>query len=307
MDKEKIMLELEDLGISKENIKINEYMSKHTSFKIGGPADIFIKVTKIEKIKNIIKIATSNKIPFYVLGNGSNILVKDNGIRGIVIKIELKEININYNNEEALVTVGSGIQLGFLAHKLLKESIEGFEEFAGIPGTIGGAIRMNAGAHGKEMKDIIVETKYLDLNGNIKIINNEEHKFKYRDSLFGKEKYIILETTLRLKKGIKENIEKQMKEYAEYRKEKQPIEFPSAGSTFKRGEDFITAKLIDECGLKGYKIGGAEVSNKHAGFVINTGNATAEDVIKLTEYVKQKVYEKFKKKINLEIEIIGEE
>lgn len=306
MNKEDIILKLEDLGISREKIKIDEDMSKHTSFKIGGPADIFIKATELNDVKNTIKVATTNNIPLYVLGNGSNILVKDKGIRGIILKIELKEFNIEYKNEDVFVKVGSGVQLGFLAHKLLNESIEGFEEFAGIPGTIGGAVRMNAGAHGKEMKDIVLETKYIDLNGNIKTIKNAEHQFEYRNSLFSKEKYIILETTLKLKKGIKENIESKMKEYTTYRKEKQPIEFPSAGSTFKRGEDFITAQLIDECGLKGYKIGGAEVSNKHAGFIINTGNATADDVIKLTEYVKQKVYDKFKKKINLEIEIIGE-
>ena len=306
MNKEDIILKLEDLGISREKIKIDEDMSKHTSFKIGGPADIFIKATELNDVKNTIKVATTNNIPLYVLGNGSNILVKDKGIRGIILKIELKEFNIEYKNEDVFVKVGSGVQLGFLAHKLLNEIIEGFEEFAGIPGTIGGAVRMNAGAHGKEMKDIVLETKYIDLNGNIKTITNAEHQFEYRNSLFSKEKYIILETTLKLKKGIKENIESKMKEYTTYRKEKQPIEFPSAGSTFKRGEDFITAQLIDECGLKGYKIGGAEVSNKHAGFIINTGNATADDVIKLTEYVKQKVYDKFKKKINLEIEIIGE-
>lgn len=306
MNKEDIILKLEDLGISREKIKIDEDMSKHTSFKIGGPADIFIKATELNDVKNTIKVATTNNIPLYVLGNGSNILVKDKGIRGIILKIELKEFNIEYKNEDVFVKVGSGVQLGFLAHKLLNESIEGFEEFAGIPGTIGGAVRMNAGAHGKEMKDIVLETKYIDLNGNIKTITNAEHQFEYRNSLFSKEKYIILETTLKLKKGIKENIESKMKEYTTYRKEKQPIEFPSAGSTFKRGEDFITAQLIDECGLKGYKIGGAEVSNKHAGFIINTGNATADDVIKLTEYVKQKVYDKFKKKIKLEIEIIGE-
>ena len=306
MNKEDIILSLEELGISTEKIKIDEDMSKHTSFKIGGPADIFIKATELDDVKNTIKVVTTNNIPLYVLGNGSNILVKDKGIRGITLKIELKEFNMEHKNEDVFVKVGSGVQLGFLAHKLLNESIEGFEEFAGIPGTIGGAIRMNAGAHGKEMKDIVLETKYIDLNGNIKTITNAEHQFEYRNSLFSKEKYIILETTLKLKKGIKVNIENKMKEYTTYRKEKQPIEFPSAGSTFKRGEDFITAKLIDECGLKGYKIGGAEISNKHAGFVINTGNATADDVIKLTEYVKQKVYEKFKKKINLEIEIIGE-
>ena len=164
---------------------------------------------------------------------------------------------------------------------------------------------MNAGAYGKEMKDIVFSTTYIDLDGNINKINLDEHEFEYRKSIFKDKKYIILESTLKLKKGKKEEIEKKMKEYQILRKEKQPISKPSAGSTFKRGEDYITAKLIDECGLKGKQIGGAKVSEKHAGFIVNEGNATSKDILDLIEYVKNEVYEKTGKKIELEIEIVG--
>lgn len=176
----------------------------------------------------------------------------------------------------------------------------------GIPGTIGGAVFMNAGAHGKEMKNIVVSTTYMDYQGKINTITNKQQKFSYRNSIFSKEKWIILETTIELPYGNKEEIEAKIKEYAEYRKEKQPITSPSAGSTFKRGEDYITAKLIDECGLKGYKIGGAQISNIHAGFIINTGNATSKDVEDLINYTIKKVQEKFNKTIELEIKVIGE-
>ena len=165
---------------------------------------------------------------------------------------------------------------------------------------------MNAGAHGKEMKDIVTEITAIDYSGNIHIFTNEEAKFEYRNSIFSTGEYIILQVKLLLKKGNKEEIKLKMNEYAQYRKEKQPIEYPSAGSTFKRGTDFVTAKLIDEAGLKGYSIGGAKVSEKHAGFIINTGNATAKDIIELIKYVQDKVYEKFGKKIELEIKILGE-
>lgn len=306
MLKEDIIQKLEDSGILRQNIKLNEKMDKHTSFKIGGPADIFIKAVSIDDIKSVLKVVNETKIPLFVIGNGSNILVKDNGIRGIVLKIELKDYEIKKENDSAIVRVQSGMQLGFLAQKLAQKEISGFEELSGIPGTIGGAIKMNAGAHGKEIKDIVLKTKYMDFNGNIFEINNLQHEFKYRNSIFSSNKFIILETTLKLNNGKKEEIQGKIKEYSKYRKEKQPIEYPSAGSTFKRGEDFITAKLIDECDLKGYKIGGAEVSKKHAGFIINKDNATAKDIIDLITYVKEKVYEKFKKKIDLEIEIIGE-
>ena len=290
--------------IPKENIYVNEPMSKHTSFKIGGPAECFIKIKTIEQLKDILKYAQKGKIPLTIIGNGSNLLVSDDGIKGIVLKIEIEKICQDIKNGIILLTVGSGIKLGALAQKCLKEEVAGFEFASGIPGTIGGAIRMNAGAHGSEMKDIVKTVKYMTRNGEIHTITNEQAKFEYRKSLFAEKDYIILEVELQLKTGKAEEIKEKMTEYATYRKEKQPIEYPSAGSTFKRGTDFITAKLIDECGLKGYQIGGAQISEKHAGFIINKNNATAKDVINLMEYTKEQVYKKFGKKIEQEIEII---
>lgn len=288
--------------LEKSNIKVNEPMSKHTSFKVGGNADYFVEAKTIEQVINVKKYAEENNIQLYVIGNGSNILVTDKGIRGIVLKINLQKIEIN----EEVVIVGAGVKVMALAQRLLMEELSGFEELSGIPGTIGGAIRMNAGAYGKEIKDICVETTCLDENNNIKILKNNEQDFSYRHSIFENKKYIILETKLKLVKGKKEEIKEKMKEISTKRKEKQPWEYPSAGSTFKRKEGVITAKLIDECGLKGYSIGGAEVSEKHAGFVVNKGNATTKDILDLIEYIKKKVYEKFNIEIEEEIEIIGE-
>ena len=293
--------------IPKENIYINEPMSKHTSFKIGGPAECFIKIKTIEKLKDILKYAQKGKIPLTIIGNGSNLLVSDDGIKGIVLKIEIEKICQDIKNGIILLTVGSGIKLGALAQKCLKEEVAGFEFASGIPGTIGGAIRMNAGAHGSEMKDIVKTVKYMTRDGEIHTITNEQAKFEYRKSLFAEKDYIILEAELQLKTGKTEEIKEKMTEYATYRKEKQPIEYPSAGSTFKRQEGVITAKLIDECGLKGFQIGGAKVSEKHAGFVINSDNATAKDVIDLIKYIKEKVNEKYGIKIKEEIRIVGEE
>ena len=287
--------------VSKDKIFTNEPMSKYTSFKIGGPAEIFVKINNVEELKLIIKISKQAEVPITVVGNGSNLLVSDDGIRGIVLKIEFDKIEIE---ESGKLKVGSGVKLAFLAQKCLKEKLEGFEFASGIPGTIGGAIRMNAGAHGSEMKDIVKKITCMTRDGKIQVISNEEAKFEYRNSIFSQNDYIILEAEIQLRKGNPEEIGSKMDEYATYRKEKQPIEYPSAGSTFKRGNDFITAKLIDECGLKGYQIGGAQVSEKHAGFIINKGNATAEDVKQLMKYVEEQVYNKFGKKIEPEIEII---
>ena len=287
--------------VSKDKIFTNEPMSKHTSFKIGGPAEIFVKINNVEELKLIIKISKQAEVPITVVGNGSNLLVSDDGIRGIVLKIEFDKIEIE---ESGKLKVGSGVKLAFLAQKCLKEKLEGFEFASGIPGTIGGAIRMNAGAHGSEMKDIVKKITCMTRDGKIQVISNEEAKFEYRNSIFSQNDYIILEAEIQLRKGNPEEIRSKMDEYATYRKEKQPIEYPSAGSTFKRGNDFITAKLIDECGLKGYQIGGAQVSEKHAGFIINKENAPAEDVKQLMKYVEEQVYNKFGKKIEPEIEII---
>lgn len=289
----------------KENIKQEEMMKNHTSFKIGGPAEIFIKITKLEELKNLLKYCKENNEKLTIIGNGSNLLISNKGIRGIVAKIETKEIKITQIDKENYeIKLESGVLLGFFAQKLLKEEIQGFEELSGIPGTIGGAIVMNAGAHGKEIKDIVLDVTAIDYEGNIHTFTKEQCEFSYRHSRFSEGQYIILETRLLLKKGNIVEIKEKMNEYARYRKEKQPIEYPSAGSTFKRGEDFITAKLIDETGLKGYSIGGAKVSEKHAGFIINTGNATSQDVLDLVKYIKEKVYDKFKKNIELEIKYL---
>lgn len=296
-----------NINIPKENIKFNEPMSKHTTFKIGGNADIFVQAKTLNDIEQTLKAAKENNIPIYIIGNGSNLLVKDNGVRGIVLQIKTSKYKITKQNDFAIVDVEAGMLNAKLARILLQEGISGFEFASGIPGTIGGAIRMNAGAYGSEFKDFVEETTYIDLEDNeIKTINNKEHEFKYRYSIFQNKKAVIISTKLRLKYGDKQEIKDKMNANLEARKEKQPLEFPNAGSTFKRGEDFITAQLIDQCGLKGAKIGGAEVAEKHAGFIVNKGNATANDVIELVKKVEDEVYNKFGKRIELEIEVIGE-
>lgn len=287
--------------IDKTKIKENEDMSKYTSFKAGGKARFLIKANQIQDIKDAIKIAKEQNIPFLVIGNGSNILFKDGLYNGIIIKVELNKLEINKDK----ATVSAGVKNAVLAQKLLENELSGFEFAAGIPGTIGGAIRMNAGAYGGEIKDILEEVTYLDYSTlEEKTITNKECDFEYRHSVFCNNKNIILSATFNFNKDEKINIQEKMNLYAKLRKDNQPLEYPSAGSTFKRGEDFITAKLIDECGLKGYTIGGAQVSEKHAGFIINKDKATSKDIIELIDYVKKVVKEKKGKKIELEIEII---
>ena len=316
-------------AISPTRIYMNENMKKYTTFRVGGNADILIKVKDVKELMHCIKVADRYYLPVTIIGNGSNILVKDSGISGLVIKIEFDKIEIDKQQKFAIVTVGAGVKLMKLAQDLLNNGISGFEFASGIPGTIGGAVKMNAGAYGTEMKDIIVSTKCLELKkdnkpvrknniddieitepgsnideNNIVELNNKEQEFRYRNSVFSNKKYIVLETTLKLPYGNKDEIKARMEEFSKLRKEKQP-DLPSAGSTFKRGEDFITAILIDECALKGYTIGGAQVSEKHAGFIVNTGKATAEDIIDLIDYVKKVVYKKTGKKVELEVEILG--
>lgn len=307
MDINKIA-ELLEVNIPKENIYINELMSKHTSFKIGGPADIFVKAKNINQINEVLKICNENNIPLTIIGNGSNVLVRDKGIRGILLKIEMTNYNIEKNGQWAEVKADAGVLNATLAYALMNESLTGFEFAAGIPGTIGGAIYMNAGAYGGEIKDIVEETTFIDLEdeNKIKTMNKLEQDFSYRHSIFEEKNVIIISAKFKFKCGNIEEIKNTMKENLGSRKEKQPIEMPNAGSTFKRGNGFITAQIIDECKLKGAKVGGAIVSKKHAGFIVNTGNATAEDVINLIKKVKNEVLEKTGKKIETEIRIIGE-
>ena len=304
MDNKKVLSELTKI-IPEENIKTNEPMSKHTTFKTGGNADFYVILDKENQVIELVKYSKENNLKLYIIGNGSNLLISDEGVRGIVAKVTFDDVLFEEEKEEIIVTVGAGCKIMALAQLLKKNEITGFEGRAGFPGTIGGANYMNAGAYGREMKDVIIETKaYNKETGKIEVLKNEDQKLEYRSSIFKNKKYVILETTLRLQKGKAEEIEKKLNDYLLQRKEKQPLEYPSAGSTFKRGEGFITAKLIDECGLKGYKIGGAQISEKHAGFIINKDNATTKDILDLIEYTKKKVFEKFGVQIEEEIEII---
>lgn len=293
--------------LSKNDILKNEPMSKHTSFKIGGNAEYFIKIKTIENLKKILNLANERNIPVTIIGNGTNLLVKDGGIKGFVLKLELNDFKIKRTANEIFITVESGMTVATLSSIAQKEEITGLEFLSGIPGTVGGAIRMNAGAYGSEMKDVVVKTRVITYDGKIKTFTLEEHNFSYRNSIFSNNEFIILETTLKLQKGKKEDIKEKINEYLLSRKSTQPLEYPNAGSTFKRKEGIVTAKLIDECGLKGFSVGDAEISRKHAGFIINKGNATADEVLELVTVVKNKVKEKFNVDIELEILVLGDE
>lgn len=272
--------------------------------KFGGPADIFVKINDIEELKFLLLQAKQKSIPVTVIGNGSNLLVKDNGIRGIVVKLNLN--NIIKENETTFI-VEAGVLISKFARVAYEEECTGLEFACGIPACVGGAVFMNAGAYGEQIGDRIIETTYIDEDLNIKTIKNNKHEFSYRKSIFQKNNWIIISTKLKLQKGNKDEIKKKMDEFSLSRKTKQPLNMPSAGSVFKRGKGFVTAELIDKCGLKGYSIGDAEVSNLHAGFIVNKGNATAKDVLELIKYIKKKVKEKFNVDIEEEIKIIGED
>lgn len=293
--------------IDKKDILVNEPMKNHTSFRIGGCADYFINVRSAEKLKHLLQLAKAEEIPFQVIGNGTNLLVREGGIRGIVVKLGLQDYVIERQEQEVFATCGCGMSLGKLALIALENGLTGLEAMAGIPGTVGGAVRMNAGAYGSEMKDVVVCSKVMNQWGKIQEFNLAAHEFAYRKSAFEKNEWILLETTIRLKSGEKSEIEEKMQEYKKSRLQKQPLEFPNAGSIFKRNDGVPVAKLIDECGLKGYAIGDAEVSSKHSGFIINRGNATAKDVTALIEHMKKEVKKKFDVDMKLEIIVIGEE
>ena len=289
--------------IDKDAIYLSEPMSKHTSFKVGGIADIFICATTEEQVKDVLKLVKQENIPLFILGNGSNLIVKDGGIRGIVLKIALEDCKIIQNEIHA----SSGLLLSKLSNIALDNELTGLEFASGIPGTLGGAIKMNAGAYSGEMKDIVASTRYINLEGNVFEILNNDHKFGYRDSIFKNKNYIILSSIIKLQKGEKESIKNRITELTKSRTSKQPLSYPSAGSVFKRPEGDFAARLIEDSGLKGFSIGGAQVSDLHAGFIINKGNATTQDILQLIEYIKNAVYEKSKVKLETEVIVVGED
>lgn len=285
----------------------DEPMSKHTSFKTGGNADFFIKPTNIQEIEGLIELSKKENIPLTIIGNGTNLLVRDKGIRGMVVKANLQNIEVEKDCDKVTITAGAGVPLTKVSKIAKENSGSGLEFAVGIPGTLGGAVYMNAGAYGSEMKGVVSATTFIDYDGNVRKIYNDEHKFQYRDSVFSKIDGIILETKLELPIGDKEEIQNIMDQNSKSRIEKQPLDKPNAGSTFKRGDGFVTAQLIDECGLKGYQIGGAKVSTKHAGFIVNDGGATANDILQLTNHIQEEVFKKFNVDIQLEVKVIGEE
>ena len=290
--------------IDRENVLTNESMKNHTTFKIGGPADIFLMPKTEEQIANVLKIAKENNYPVFILGNGSNLLVGDKGIRGAVLCLYKNLNRLEVSGDE--IYAGAGVLLSAVSAMAANSGLSGFEFASGIPGTIGGAVYMNAGAYGPEMKDVIVSVRCMDGDGNIMELKNEECEFGYRRSCFTNGDMVILGCTIKLQHGNIDEIRATISDLTKRRVTKQPVEKPSAGSTFKRPEGYFAGTLIEEAGLKGKKCGGAEVSEKHAGFIINSGNATAKDVLDLIEFVKKTVFEKNGVMLEPEVKLVGE-
>lgn len=286
-------------------ILFDEPMKNHTSFKIGGPADVLIIPDNEEDIIEAIKFCRENNIKFFIMGNGTNLLVKDTGIRGAVIKVANGFDKIDITGDR--VFCQSGALLKKVADEVLKNSLTGFEFACGIPGTIGGAITMNAGAYGGEMKDIVTKVRALDRNNNIVELSNEDMKFRYRGSSVIDQDLIVLSVEFKLEKGEYSTIEEKMKDLTNRRETKQPLEYPSAGSTFKRPEGYFAGKLIDDAGLRGVRYGDAQVSEKHCGFVINRGEASFEEVITLIKIIQKVVHDKFDVMLETEVKIIGDD
>lgn len=282
----------------------DEMMSRHTTFRIGGPADMFVSVKNAEEIRLLIELAGKTKTPYMVIGNGSNLLVGDKGIRGLVIQIgkDFSAVSVRGN----IITAQAGAMMSKVASEALRAELSGFEALSGIPGTLGGGIYMNAGAYGGEIKNVVKSVTYIDSDGNINTISNGECDFSYRHSVFSSGDKYILSAELELHSGKRDDIKAAMDDYNKRRRDKQPLSFPSAGSTFKRPEGYFAGKLIEDSGLKGYSVGGAMVSDIHAGFVVNKGNATAADVIRLIEDVKSEVKRKFAVELEPEIRVVGE-
>ena len=286
-------------------VRTDEPMSNHTTFRIGGTADYFVMPSSIAELQSIVDLLKKSDIEYYVIGNGSNLLVGDKGFRGVIIQLSDEFSEVSYI-DDVTVKVMSGMKLSRLGNQLADRGLAGFEFATGIPGTIGGAVRMNAGAYGGEIKDIIVSADVLDADGNIITLDKAELELGYRTSCIMKRGYIVVSATFRLEKKDTDKIKEYIRELSVKRRTKQPLEYPSAGSTFKRPEGYYAAKLIEEAGLKGLSAGDAQVSEKHAGFVINKGNATAKDVCVLTDKIMEEVMKKDGVKLELEVIKLGE-
>ena len=290
--------------LDKNDIKINEPMSEHIYFKVGGPVDYLLNPKKKEQVVEIINVCRNENIPYYIIGNGSNLLVKDGGIRGVVIKLcELDNIEVKENT----IISECGALLSKVSEVALDNSLTGFEFACGIPGSIGGAVYMNAGAYDGEISHVIKWAEIIDGEGKLVRMSKDELKLGYRTSYIMENGFVVIRACFELKFGDKELIKNRVDELTRRREERQPLEYPSAGSTFKRPPGYFAGKLIQDAGLKGFSLGGAAVSEKHSGFVINKGDATAKDILDLIAHIQATIKEKFGVELNTEVRIIGEE
>ena len=287
-----------------EQVKKDELMKSHTTFRVGGPAAYFVTPQTADEVAKVIEACTQENVSYYIVGNGSNLLVSDKGYEGVIIQIykQMNQIEV----EGTQIRAQAGALLSLVAKRALDAELTGFEFAAGIPGTLGGACVMNAGAYGGEMKDVLQSVTVLTDKGEVKVLAKEELELGYRTSVIAKKGYIVLEAVIELQKGEKEAIQAVMDELKEKRITKQPLEYPSAGSTFKRPEGYFAGKLIQDAGLRGFQVGGAQVSEKHCGFVINKDQATASDVMNLMNQVSDKVYEAFGVRLEPEVKRLGE-
>lgn len=294
--------------VGEENVKLDELMSKHTTFRIGGPADFFVTPETTEQVSEVLAACKEGEIPYYIIGNGSNLLVGDYGFRGVILQIGNKMAQYaieNVDDQHKRVTAQAGVMLSRIANAVANESLTGFEFASGIPGTLGGAVAMNAGAYGGEIKDNIVSAVVIDKEGTVLTLDKEQLTLGYRTSVVQTEGYIVLEATFEFPMGNKEEIVGKISELATQRREKQPLEFPSAGSTFKRPEGYYAGKLIMDCGLRGFRVGNIMVSEKHCGFVINAGGGTAKEALTLIDEVSRRVFEQFGVNLEPEVRMIG--
>lgn len=287
-----------------DRLQLQELMKQHTTFRIGGPASYMVSPEDESELAETVRLCQKEQVPYYIIGNGSNLLVSDQGYKGVIIRLYQTMDVVTVEGD--CITAGAGALLTRVANAAFQAGLTGFEFASGIPGTVGGALVMNAGAYGGEMCDITVQVKVMTPEGEIKLLSGEEMAFGYRKSIASERNYMILQGTFKLRPGNIQQIDDTMKKLAAARREKQPLEFPSAGSTFKRPEGYFAGKLIDDAGLRGYQVGGARVSEKHCGFVVNTGQATAAEVMKLIADVRQKVYAASGVMLEPEIKFLGE-
>lgn len=289
-----------------EQVSVMEPMSRHTTFRTGGPSDYFVSPSEISQIQEIIDLCHKEEIPYYIIGNGSNLLVSDKGYHGVMIHLGVSFAGCSLDEESGIVTVKSGAALGGVVRAVSRQGFGDFTWAGGIPGSFGGAVVMNAGAYGGEMKQVLTEVTWLDEEGRVVTTPASELNLGYRQSIFKHSRKVVLEGKLQLEKSDPEKLLEKLDQLNQTRREKQPLEYPSAGSTFKRPEGYFAGKLIDDSGLRGYRLGGAQVSEKHCGFVINRDGATASELYALFQHIKAVVKEKFQVEMELEVELIGE-